>query len=118
MTKLKSKYSKKETPTLTAYEKMTTFTDFVTDGCSMSPDMVFCECCIEHDVVYATGIVSRARGDAALRDCIKKKGFPILSWVYWIGVRLFGWVPFYFGNSQKYRQEYQELIAKEREAEG
>ena len=90
----------------TRYEKLTAVTDFVTDGCSMSPDMVFSECCVEHDIDYATGFVSRADADLKLRECIKAKGFPILCYVYWIGVRLFGWMPYYFGKSQKQRKKY------------
>ena len=91
----------------TALEKVAYLKDFVTDGCSMSPDLEFSACCVEHDINYATGDITRAEADRKLRQCIAAKGYPYLSIVYWMGVRLFGWMPYYFGNSYEYRQEYE-----------
>lgn len=96
----------------TTIEKIKCLGDFVTDGCSLSPDMVFSDCCITHDVDYYTGIVSRAQADKNLRECIKRHGFPVLCWVYWIGVRIFGWISYYFGKPYNYRLEYKKHIEK------
>jgi hypothetical protein len=60
------------------------------DGCTASPDLDFgADCCGAHDADYQLGDVSRAEADRALRDCISKKGYVVLPWVYWAGVRLF-----------------------------
>lgn len=95
----------KRNPTL--YEKLKSLTDFVTDGCTMSPDLVFSECCVDHDVNYATGEINRKEADRELRKCISSKGYPFLCWVYWLGVRLAGWIPYYFGHTADFRHEWQ-----------
>jgi hypothetical protein len=98
----------------TTMETIKAFKEFMTDGCSFVPDMVFCECCVEHDVDYSTGTVTREEADKKLRECIKAEGYPILCWAYWLGVRIFGWVPYYFGISAEYREEYR-LFMKAKE---
>lgn len=71
------------------------------DGCSMVPDFSFRHCCDEHDIAYRTGKswcgeeITRSQADAALRRCIRRNGATwfgrnILSWVFWIGVRIGG----------------------------
>jgi len=79
--------------------------DFVSDGCTMAPDLTFSDCCYEHDIYYVTGAVNRKEADRCLRKCIAAKGFPVLAWIYWLGVRLFGWVFYYFGKTADYREE-------------
>lgn len=64
---------------------------FTYDGCTAVPDFNFgTDCCGEHDYHYQDGDVSRADADKRLRQCIQKKGYVVLPWVYWLGVRLFG----------------------------
>ncbi len=48
---------------------------FTTDGCSMSPDGNWVECCIEHDLAYWCGGGEQARNqaDMRLRRCIVAK---------------------------------------------
>lgn len=94
----------KRNPTL--LEKLKLITDFATDGCTMSPDLVFSHCCVNHDVHYATGEVSREEADRQLRECISDSGFPALCWIYWFGVRLYGWIPYYFGYNSILRVEW------------
>ena len=96
----------KRSPTL--IEKLKSVTDFATDGCTMSPDLVFSHCCVEHDVDYATGEVTREEADRKLRQCIASTGYPVLCWVYWLAVRLFGWIPYYFGYNAELRIQWQE----------
>lgn len=91
---------------LTSIEKMAYLKDFVTDGCTMSPDLEFSECCETHDLDYSTTENSRRQSDRKLRKCIDKKGYPYLSVIYWIGVRLMGWFPYYFGAAYDFRKEY------------
>ena len=64
--------------------------EFLSDGCTYSPDLDFYDCCEEHDWHYHTGDISRKAADKKLRECIKKKGHGMLSWVYWVAVRGFG----------------------------
>lgn len=64
---------------------------FTYDGCTSSPDFNFgYDCCGEHDYYYQSGEISRAEADKRLRKCMQKKGYIVLPWVYWAGVRLFG----------------------------
>lgn len=64
---------------------------FKYNGCSGVPDFNFgYDCCGEHDTYYQGGTVSRAEADRRLRKCIQKKGYVVLPWIYWLGVRIFG----------------------------
>ena len=64
---------------------------FKYDGCTAVPDFDFgSDCCGEHDYHYQAGQISRAEADARLRKCIQRKGYVVLPWVYWLGVRIFG----------------------------
>jgi hypothetical protein len=61
------------------------------DGCTAVPDFDFgADCCGEHDYHYQLGTMSRADADKRLRRCIQKKGYVVLPWVFWLGVRVFG----------------------------
>ena len=78
-----------------AEEKMQFNNKRLPDGCTLSPDFNFKECCNEHDIDYMTKRVSRRESDKKLRQCIAKKGvgfynYRVLPWVYWAGVRVFG----------------------------
>jgi hypothetical protein len=60
------------------------------DGCTGVPDFDFgSDCCAEHDLNYQVGDISRAEADKLMRQCIQAKGYILLPWVYWAGVRLF-----------------------------
>lgn len=64
---------------------------FKYDGCTAVPDFNFgADCCGEHDFHYQANDVTRAEADKRLRQCIQKKGYLVLPWVYWFGVRVFG----------------------------
>lgn len=64
---------------------------FKYDGCTAVPDFNFgSDCCGEHDYHYQANDITRAEADKKLRECIRKKGYFVLPWVYWLGVRLFG----------------------------
>ena len=61
------------------------------DGCTAVPDFDFgADCCGEHDFHYQDNDISRAEADKRLRQCIQKKGYIVLPWIYWLGVRIFG----------------------------
>lgn len=65
---------------------------FSYDGCTAVPDFDFgADCCGEHDYHYQAHDVSRSVADKKLRECIKKKGYVPLAWIYWFGVRVVGW---------------------------
>lgn len=64
---------------------------FSYDGCTAVPDFDFgSDCCGEHDYHYQDKNITRAEADKRLRECIQKKGYIVLPWVYWLGVRVFG----------------------------
>ena len=84
-------------------EKVKAVRDFSSDGCSMSPDLTFKNCCIEHDLSYRLGLTKRSTADKNLRKCIAMHRHPILSWVYWIAVRIFGGLYF---NKKKYDKNF------------
>lgn len=49
-------------------------------------------CCREHDRAYEAQDVSRSAADLALFVCIGRQGRPTRAWLYWFGLRLFGWI--------------------------
>ncbi len=69
--------------------------DLTTDGCSSIPDLNFKKCCEIHDYFYRNPNpkISRAYVDQQFRKCMQQK-WPgvVMPWVYWAGVRMFGWV--------------------------
>jgi len=66
------------------------------DFCSFVPDFHIGFCCAAHDDLYEVGGGERERllADLRLRDCIVEAGRPIIGWLYFVGVRLFGWIYF------------------------
>lgn len=73
------------------------------DGCTCVPDIQV-DCCYLHDHFYRTGVhwkdgtpVSRREADAALRQCYKQRGLPILGFGRWLGVRILGVLKHYGG---------------------
>ena len=70
------------------------------DGCTAAPDLDFgADCCGEHDAHYQMGDITRAEADRKLRECMRAKGYFVLPWVYWMGVRVFA-----RGVWKKYRE--------------
>lgn len=63
------------------------------DGCSGVPDFNFRVCCEKHDYYYRNITnVTRLVADKRLRECIRRKWkYPLMPWIYYFGVRLFGW---------------------------
>lgn len=68
-----------------------------TDGCTMAPDFNFVQCCVAHDYNYADQM-DRKEADLRFLSCIISKGHPVLAYIYYFAVRLFGW---YFYNKLK-----------------
>ena len=62
------------------------------DGCTLSPDFDFVQCCNEHDVSYWRGGSAKMRKqvDEVFRQCIADQGHPVLSILYYYGVRVGG----------------------------
>jgi hypothetical protein len=71
---------------------------FTTDGCSLSPNGRWTECCVVHDMAYWCGgpAALRKAADQSLRACVKNHGSPLYANLMYIGVRLGGspWLPF------------------------
>lgn len=66
---------------------------FESDGCTSWPDGPWRACCEAHDRCYRYGAIwgmSRLRADRELQKCIAAKGYVIMSWVMFWGVRRFG----------------------------
>lgn len=72
---------------------------YSTDGCSFAPDFNFRDCCVQHDYDYAEhhreSEEKRAEIDNEMRLCIKCRAGAIVAWIYWAGVRAFGWWPYW-----------------------
>ena len=74
---------------------------FITDGASVprilywlfEPTGILFIPAILHDYFYATKSVSRADADRIFRENVIKEGCWLAGWLAWIGVRLFGWIP-------------------------
>ena len=64
----------------------------MTNGCTMSPDFNFKDCCDKHDICYCVGgdDNDRFNCDIELYKCIKKKGHPVLASIYYSAVRALG----------------------------
>jgi hypothetical protein len=59
------------------------------DGCTFAPELGT-PCCEMHDYLrrfLPDGITPRV-ADKLFRQCLQKKGHPILAWVYWCVVRV------------------------------
>ena len=69
---------------------------FTTDGCSVSPDGDWLDCCITHDLAYWCGGTSEERklADEALKACVARVS-PARAPFMWLGVRMGGapWMP-------------------------
>lgn len=77
------------------------------DGCTAVPDFDFgADCCGEHDYHYQIGDISRWQADKRMRKCIRKKGYFLLPWAYWLGVRMFAG-----GVWDKYRKKQNETVS-------
>lgn len=65
---------------------------FHTDGCSMSLDGDWQQCCITHDIAYWCGgsREDRREADRALASCVAEQGHPIYSRFMYGGVRTGG----------------------------
>lgn len=64
---------------------------FKYDGCTGVPDFNFgMDCCAEHDYHYRDATMARSEADKRLRQCIQSKGYILLPWIYWLGVRILG----------------------------
>lgn len=75
---------------------------FVSDGCTGVPDLIFFPCCKDHDKDYSpSSTVPRLKADCKFYGCMKKR-IKEKNWkkwwqkklpsLYFIGVRLFGWL--------------------------
>jgi hypothetical protein len=78
------------------------------DGCTLSPELWYHRCCLNHDRAYTTGTdqaghqITRAEADRRLYRCMahKGRGWPLrgrlIPAIYYLAVRLFGsrrWQP-------------------------
>lgn len=47
--------------------------------------MPFKDCCVEHDKFYWYGGDPKIRNkaDKDMRECVSKRGYPILAWIMW-----------------------------------
>ncbi|BAU40033.1 hypothetical protein [Ralstonia phage RSP15] len=63
--------------------------------CNVTRSRSLNSCCYKHDEAYGPeGTGSRLEADRALRDCIRNQGHPVKAQIYYIAVRLFGWIFF------------------------
>lgn len=68
------------------------------DYCSFVPDLDLSICCKIHDIQYRkSSQMSRFEADRNFKKCMIEHGRPVVGWVYYVGVRLLGWL-FYHKN--------------------
>lgn len=85
---------------------------FTSDGCTLWPDGPWGGCCVAHDYAYWKGGTAKMRkqADKDLRDCVAARGYPVIGWVMYVGVRLFGsvyWpVPWRWGYGWRYKHAH------------
>ena len=62
---------------------------FVSDGCSLWPDLNYQKCCIDHDIAYWLGGTQREklRADLRLARCVMKHAGPLMAITMFLGVR-------------------------------
>ncbi len=94
---------------------------FTTDGCSGGMSWVWMKlfktetpwenCCIIHDKAYWRGSsdpVCRKEADLKLRECVRRKGYPIWAGLMYYAVRIGGHpvlpLPWRWGYGLPYRQ--------------
>lgn len=72
--------------------------EYLEDRCSFVPDLDIGFCCGDHDEAYAIGgdRKDRLNADRSFRQCIRNAGRPVVAFIYYWGVRLFGWIFFNF----------------------
>lgn len=91
------------------------------DGCTVVPDFNFGQdCCNAHDYHYIEQNITRAEADYKLRACILKKGMGLkdngqdayvaLAYIYWVGVRVFGWFWWNRRKTHKAKQQQSEQL--------
>lgn len=80
--------------------------EFTTDGCSggmswfwqtavkpfTKTDIPWRDCCVTHDRAYWMGgsWYDRRFADRELAQCVEQKGYPVIGWLMYIGVRIGG----------------------------
>tara|TARA_R100001530_G_scaffold57223_1_gene41635 strand:+ start:680 stop:1024 length:345 start_codon:yes stop_codon:yes gene_type:complete len=81
------------------------------DGCTAAPDFNFAEVCNNHDNDYYWGgsNVNRKKADKKLRDGIVEKNpdskfYFLISRLYYIAVRIFGWTRYRYNQKDSYRE--------------
>jgi len=69
-------------------------------ACTGVPDFKLRKCCEGHDKAYAKGGISkdRYRADLQFLACMIERKSKFVSYVYYFGVRLFGWFFFRYGG--------------------
>ena len=94
---------------------------FKSDGCTLSPDLNYCDCCKEHDRAYWRGgtCEQRRAADKILKQCIIDAGRPMLGPFFWLIVRVTGSpqlpTPWRWGFGWPKRQGYTEAcVANDR----
>ena len=81
-------------PKSLAWEGIRLWGDANSNGCTGVVD-VYTECCLLHDFLYKTGIVSRSEADWMFHECVQSRSplrkWSLVGWVRWIGVRIGGY---------------------------
>lgn len=65
----------------------------VAPGCTLWPEGRWHHCCVAHDYAYADQVESKWDADVELMICVYHTGHPATGFVMFLGVTLFGWIP-------------------------
>ena len=62
------------------------------DYCTLFPDGSWGNCCKQHDDDYTAGSgIKQKEADERLRYCLEQGGRPVVGFIMFWGLRLFGW---------------------------
>jgi hypothetical protein len=87
----------REIPEDTVLEKILGFNISTPENeCTCAPEFNFAPCCGTHDLAYEAGGDSNDRliADQGLFNCIWSSGKPLMALIYYLAVRVFGWMFF------------------------
>ena len=66
-------------------------------GCTLFPEGAWHHCCVAHDYAYADhageSLFVKCKIDASLRECVAATGHPGVARLMFLGVSVFGWIP-------------------------
>ena len=71
----------------------------MTNNCTLFPEGAWTTCCARHDRRYTSKRLTRLQADILLYRCVKRKGYPVIAILMFLGVRIVG--KYYYAKAIK-----------------